>query len=122
MRALEFITGHVIYNPAYTYKFQLKTTLAQMVLPGELEACQELEENQQATMPKLKMKWRAVSRILYAVSSFTPATQVTDTSGAGAEKIRPRSWSDPEIECRIRDNEDFDLNSIMNARRATNTP
>ena len=27
MRALKFITGHVIYNPAYTYKFQLKTTL-----------------------------------------------------------------------------------------------
>ena len=27
MRALEIITGHVIYNPAYTYKFQLKTTL-----------------------------------------------------------------------------------------------
>ena len=26
MRALEFITGHVIYNPAYTYKFQLKTS------------------------------------------------------------------------------------------------
>ena len=26
MRALEFITGHVIYNPAYTFKFQLKTT------------------------------------------------------------------------------------------------
>ena len=22
----EFITGHVSYNPAYTYKFQLKTT------------------------------------------------------------------------------------------------
>ena len=22
----EFITGHVIYNAAYTYKFQLKTT------------------------------------------------------------------------------------------------
>ena len=28
MRALEFIIGHVIYNPAYTYKFQLKTTQA----------------------------------------------------------------------------------------------
>ena len=27
MRALEFIAGHVIYNPAYTYKLQLKTTL-----------------------------------------------------------------------------------------------
>ena len=26
MRALEIITGHVIYNLAYTYKFQLKTT------------------------------------------------------------------------------------------------
>ena len=26
MRALEFVTSHVIYNPAYTYKFQLKTT------------------------------------------------------------------------------------------------
>ena len=26
MRGLEFISGHVIYNPAYTYKFQLKTT------------------------------------------------------------------------------------------------
>ena len=25
MRVFEFITGHVIYNPAYTYKFQLKT-------------------------------------------------------------------------------------------------
>ena len=28
MTALKFITGHVIYNPAYTYKFQLKTTKA----------------------------------------------------------------------------------------------
>ena len=27
MRTLKFITGHVIYNPAYTYKFQLKITL-----------------------------------------------------------------------------------------------
>ena len=26
MRALKFRTGHVIYNPVYTYKFQLKTT------------------------------------------------------------------------------------------------
>ena len=26
MRALKIITGHVIYNPAYSYKFQLKTT------------------------------------------------------------------------------------------------
>ena len=26
MRAVEFIKGHVIYNLAYTYKFQLKAT------------------------------------------------------------------------------------------------
>ena len=36
MRALEFITGHVIYNPAYTYKFQLKTTLVHNLLFLEL--------------------------------------------------------------------------------------
>ena len=30
MRALEFIIGHVKYNPAYTYKFQLKTTLVSL--------------------------------------------------------------------------------------------
>ena len=26
MRALEIVTSHVIYNSAYTYKYQLKTT------------------------------------------------------------------------------------------------
>ena len=26
MQALGFITGHVIYNPGYAYKLQLKTT------------------------------------------------------------------------------------------------
>ena len=31
-RALKFITGHVIYNLAYTYKFQLKTTLEFIML------------------------------------------------------------------------------------------
>ena len=31
MRALKFITGHLIYNPAYTYKFQLKTTVVYYV-------------------------------------------------------------------------------------------
>ena len=32
MRALEFITGYVVYNPAYTYKFQLKTTLMNSIV------------------------------------------------------------------------------------------
>ena len=30
MRALKLLTGHVIYNPAYTYKFQLKITIDAM--------------------------------------------------------------------------------------------
>ena len=36
MRALEFITGHVIYKPAYTYKFQLKTTLQILINHGSV--------------------------------------------------------------------------------------
>ena len=32
-RRTRFITGHVIYNPAYTYKFQLKTTLVFYLQP-----------------------------------------------------------------------------------------
>ena len=32
MRALKSISGHVIYKPAYTYKFQLKTTLDQPLM------------------------------------------------------------------------------------------
>ena len=27
MRALELVTGHLIYNPSYAYKFQLKTPI-----------------------------------------------------------------------------------------------
>ena len=27
IRAIKIITGHVIYNPAYAYKFKLKTTI-----------------------------------------------------------------------------------------------
>ena len=34
MRALEIITGHVIYNPACTTKFQLKTALIAIELSG----------------------------------------------------------------------------------------
>ena len=37
MRALEIITGHVINNPAYTYKFQLKTINESETVVGELE-------------------------------------------------------------------------------------
>ena len=29
----QIMTGHVIYNPAYTYKFQLKTTFERLLFP-----------------------------------------------------------------------------------------
>ena len=39
-KSTQFITGHVIYNPAYTYKFQLKTTY---VFPKEAETFMKAE-------------------------------------------------------------------------------
>ena len=36
MRALKIITGHVIYNPAYTDKFQLKTTVMSVRIPSQM--------------------------------------------------------------------------------------
>ena len=47
MRALEFITGHVIYTPAYKYKFQLKTT---MVTHPSLKVS---KTNKQSNKPQL---------------------------------------------------------------------
>ena len=46
-------------------------SLTQMVLPGEVE-----EEEQPTKMPQLKLKWRAVSRILYAVSRWVRASKL----------------------------------------------
>ena len=45
MRALEFITGHVIYNPAYTYKFQLKTTYHGNVVSMRLDRVNKSKPN-----------------------------------------------------------------------------
>ena len=43
-RALEFITGHVFYNPAYNYKFQLKTTKVNENLRNALNFTANQEE------------------------------------------------------------------------------
>ena len=44
MGALD-ITGHVIYNPAYTYKFQLKTTLVtDNIMKGIMDDCRKQEK------------------------------------------------------------------------------
>ena len=49
MRALEFITGHVTYNPAYTYKFQLKNTQVHSILVNMDVLLQFLLEVAQST-------------------------------------------------------------------------
>ena len=41
MRAFKFIVVHVIYNPAYTYKFQLKTTQVGTTVPPSNSNSQE---------------------------------------------------------------------------------
>ena len=46
MRTLEFITGHVIYNLSYTYKFQLKTPI--VVLAATLKVKQSRKQIMQA--------------------------------------------------------------------------
>ena len=56
MRALEFITSHVIYNPAYTYKFQLKTTHVQLSEKPTMVAFDTLywlDERTKQTSPSL---------------------------------------------------------------------
>ena len=52
MRALEFKTGHVIYNLAYTYKFQLKTTKDCMMFEFTENTCR-ISKQVQKPMNKL---------------------------------------------------------------------
>ena len=61
MRALEFITGHVIYNPADTYKFQLKTTQDKLTIRLEQVSS--------------KIDWSTTSRLIFGslVLLFSPA-------------------------------------------------
>ena len=62
MRALKFVTGHVIYNPAYTYKFQLKTTVGSKqggnVLSGmSIKHLRVLNGPITAHIEQKKLKW-----------------------------------------------------------------
>ena len=58
----QFITGHVIYNPAYTYKFQLKTTVGSKqggnVLSGmSIKHLRVLNGPITAHIEQKKLKW-----------------------------------------------------------------
>ena len=53
MRALESITGHVICNLAYTYKFQLKTTKAYVHDVYE-QISQHISDNRYRAWPRVK--------------------------------------------------------------------
>ena len=57
MRAIKFITGHVIYNPAYTYKFQLKTTIVYLSYVRLAVQCFEMMINPNSPkLPRFLMK------------------------------------------------------------------
>ena len=83
MRALEFITGHVIYNPAYTYKFQLKTTIDKKVSTKFLEmilgkGCKFLDISLCETLEEtLNFEGRSELRHL-DVSNYFPKKQVIE--------------------------------------------
>ena len=42
IESTEFITGHVIYNPAFIYTFQLKTTIAVQIKEPPLKSLNDL--------------------------------------------------------------------------------
>ena len=55
----QFITGHMIYNPAYTYKFQLRTTIMVQspyihiltLLKNQIKEQTNIAKMQQYTLP-----------------------------------------------------------------------
>ena len=57
----EFITGHVIYKPAYTYKYQLKTTQDKLTIRLEQVSS--------------RIDWSTTSRLIFGslVLLFSPA-------------------------------------------------
>ena len=79
MRALKFITGHVTYNPAYTYKFQLNTTIVlagvflNMIICGllfrDLEWTKTLRVNKKIVKRKSKSSEQLKTGSLSSVSS-----------------------------------------------------
>ena len=85
MRALEFITGHVIFNPDYTYKFQLKTTQAIMKNQDQnqkelLEAMNQLKKKienplNQDHVAELQMELEATKNQMEAQEKEVEATK-----------------------------------------------
>ena len=59
MRALEFITGHVIFKLRYNQMYQLKTTLEALMMKKGLHICPNI---------LLSTKTSVVSRLLHTLS------------------------------------------------------
>ena len=71
MRALKFITGHVIYNPAYINKFQLKNHQSSFTSPLNIGNCQEA-----ASLISANLEVNKTNGVLVAV----PIPEVTKTN------------------------------------------
>ena len=84
------------------------TGLHRMILPGETESNEE--QVKVIHRDRLRQKWVKLSKLLYAVSSF----QNVPTDGKIPVSFRARSWSDPELENRIRKE---DINMLMMVER-----
>ena len=76
MRALKFITGHVTYNPADTYKFQLKTTT--------MYSC-KINPNQCGLFGQLDMRGGAAARHFGERSLNPPHFHVRPTNSISYE-------------------------------------
>ena len=65
MRALKFIIGHVIYNPAYNYKLQLKTTILKLTDLYRSNKMQVMFSN----MPKFSLIYSSLSKNTWQCTS-----------------------------------------------------
>ena len=74
MRAHKFITGHVIYNPAYTYKFQLKTTeVVDRTIQLTSPKCNSLVKKamgQAARLTLHRVGWSLMSKVFKTCQPF----------------------------------------------------
>ena len=89
MRALEIITGHVIYNRAYTYKFQLKTTKVEWTYGVHPVARNFLHLGAKTITKHGEMRTFS-SNWVYTVSSFTLVTDLW--CGLQIENVLLQEW------------------------------
>ena len=81
MRALEFITGHVIYNPAYTYKFQLKTTLVIKLARVHYQKKRKSKDSKKTMESKVEMEDRKLLEVTPSNMDFSQIVRTEENDG-----------------------------------------